>query len=340
MRARVCYIMLGVGWFLFVAGWGPLPLVRLEPAGVMLGGVFGRNMVLEGSAAALGPLLLALSLRPTDAANVRAASWLMMLFTLSLATIFMQVAAGSYWAYANGSPAPPFLVRSAPRRSPLVAALGGVSLLQALAQLLAAAALFSSPLRVPRRALTRLWHTLRCLYATQSVLTLLQLGMALQLDPSFKHSLFFAHRVVWCVNAIAGAVVLTARRRRRIQASIARALLPEDRRGLAAVGALMGGKTSAAAFAAAAASFRSLSFRQIRPGDLASSADSGLHALTRPAKLGEVDAFVSHSWLDDGEAKFEALAAWAESFESEHGRPACLWLDKARRHPSTPQIPR
>ena len=96
MRARVCYIMLGVGWFLFVAGWGPLPLVRLEPAGVMLGGVFGRNMVLEGSAAALGPLLLALSLRPTDAANVRAASWLMMLFTLSLATIFMQVAAGSY----------------------------------------------------------------------------------------------------------------------------------------------------------------------------------------------------------------------------------------------------
>ena len=126
--------------------------------------------------------------------------------------------------------------------------MGGVSLLQALAQLLAAAALFSSPLRVPRRALTGLWHTLRCLYATQSVLTLLQLGMALQLDPSFKHSLFFAHRVVWCVNAIAGAVVLTARRRRRIQASIARALLPEDRSGLAAVGALMGGKTSAAAF--------------------------------------------------------------------------------------------
>ena len=217
--------------------------------------------------------------------------------------------------------------------------MGGVSLLQALAQLLAAAALFSSPLRVPRRALTGLWHTLRCLYATQSVLTLLQLGMALQLDPSFKHSLFFAHRVVWCVNAIAGAVVLTARRRRRIQASIVRALLPEDRRVLAAVGALMGGKTSAAAFTAAAASFRSLSFRQIRPGDLASSADSGLHALTRPAKLGEVDAFVSHSWLDDGEAKFEALAAWAESFESEHGRPACVWLDKARRHPSTPQIP-
>ena len=32
-----------VGWFLFVAGWGPLPLVRLEPAGVMLGGVFGSK---------------------------------------------------------------------------------------------------------------------------------------------------------------------------------------------------------------------------------------------------------------------------------------------------------
>lgn len=42
-----------------------------------------------------------------------------------------------------------------------------------------------------------------------------------------------------------------------------------------------------------------------------------------------MDAFVSHSWQDDGRAKFEALRAWAARFAAEHGREPLLWLDKA-----------
>jgi len=37
------------------------------------------------------------------------------------------------------------------------------------------------------------------------------------------------------------------------------------------------------------------------------------------ARVGEVDAFVSHSWLDDGVEKFEKLAGWARAFEEKAG---------------------
>ena len=45
--------------------------------------------------------------------------------------------------------------------------------------------------------------------------------------------------------------------------------------------------------------------------------------------LGGCDAFISHSWHDDGAAKFNALSAWASAFEAEHRRPPIVWLDKA-----------
>jgi len=47
-----------------------------------------------------------------------------------------------------------------------------------------------------------------------------------------------------------------------------------------------------------------------------------------PARLGEVDAFISHSWADAGAEKYEVLREWAGGFEAEHGRPPLLWLDR------------
>lgn len=62
------------------------------------------------------------------------------------------------------------------------------------------------------------------------------------------------------------------------------------------------------------------------------AATSGVRSLeiflrARPALLGEVDAFVSHSWHDDPRAKWDALQAWCDSFYAKHGRPPKLWLD-------------
>lgn len=42
-------------------------------------------------------------------------------------------------------------------------------------------------------------------------------------------------------------------------------------------------------------------------------------------KLGECDAFISHSWHDDGSFKYAALCEWAETI----GAGANVWLDKA-----------
>ena len=53
---------------------------------------------------------------------------------------------------------------------------------------------------------------------------------------------------------------------------------------------------------------------------------------TEAATLGEVDAFLSHSWRDEDAApgqKYAALEAWAARFEAAHGRGPTCWLDKA-----------
>ena len=44
----------------------------------------------------------------------------------------------------------------------------------------------------------------------------------------------------------------------------------------------------------------------------ASVGGAQLYARSQPTALGEVDAFVSHSWHDDGAAKLRALRLWAE----------------------------
>jgi hypothetical protein len=48
---------------------------------------------------------------------------------------------------------------------------------------------------------------------------------------------------------------------------------------------------------------------------------------THPARLGEVDAFISHSWHDDPRAKWDSLQAWCDDFAANYGRPPKLWLD-------------
>lgn len=49
---------------------------------------------------------------------------------------------------------------------------------------------------------------------------------------------------------------------------------------------------------------------------------------SRAAQLGEVDAFVSHSWRADPVAKLAALNAWCDEFRAEHGRWPLLWFDR------------
>ncbi|EOD19155.1 hypothetical protein EMIHUDRAFT_458801, partial [Emiliania huxleyi CCMP1516] len=112
---------------------------------------------------------------------------------------------------------------------------------------------------------------------------------------------------------------------------------PETCRSLAAVASLIGSGAATSVIERrcrdAISSFRGVPWTSLTAGDLAAEWDGELEARrqedhTVPAALGEVDAFLSHSWSDDGREKYEALCGWADAFEAAYGRPPLLWLDR------------
>ena len=92
----------------------------------------------------------------------------------------------------------------------------------------------------------------------------------------------------------------------------------------ATIAALLGGGSADAALADGAARFRALPLSELTEEDLSGSADSGLHVKTRPSALGDVDGFVSHSWSDNGAAKYKVLQDWSRR-RSKQGS-ATVWL--------------
>ena len=117
--------------------------------------------------------------------------------------------------------------------------------------------------------------------------------------------------------------------RRAVLAWLGRLGSRGEERQAAAVAALMGAYSPAKALARGRATFCGLPFGALTAADLASNADTGLHQRTIKLALGSCDAFTSHSWHDDGDAKWAALQAWAMRFEKAKGRSPMLWLDKA-----------
>eukprot|EP00931_Biecheleriopsis_adriatica_P025966 TRINITY_DN15838_c0_g2_i5.p1 TRINITY_DN15838_c0_g2~~TRINITY_DN15838_c0_g2_i5.p1 ORF type:complete len:525 (+),score=44.92 TRINITY_DN15838_c0_g2_i5:69-1577(+) len=59
-----------------------------------------------------------------------------------------------------------------------------------------------------------------------------------------------------------------------------------------------------------------------------SSPNRELFKLAKPAELGGVDAFLSHSWQDNPGEKWEGLQAWREGFKKTYKREPTLWIDR------------
>merc|ERR1719223_1561610 len=53
-----------------------------------------------------------------------------------------------------------------------------------------------------------------------------------------------------------------------------------------------------------------------------------LYSLSMPCKFSMCDAFLSHSWRDDGNLKWNTISSWCEGFRQQHNRAPTLWLDK------------
>ena len=119
----------------------------------------------------------------------------------------------------------------------------------------------------------------------------------------------------------------------------------------AAVAGLCGEVAPSKVLADATALFRAVSVSSLRAADFASSGVAGgastsaaaaavstsdsvveLGERSYKAKLGEIDAFLSHSWKDEEfwpGKKYEALERWAAAHEAKNqGQGPTIWLDK------------
>merc|ERR1719163_1328739 len=45
-------------------------------------------------------------------------------------------------------------------------------------------------------------------------------------------------------------------------------------------------------------------------------------------RFGEVDAFISHSWSDPSDSKWDGIQKWRNDFKRQHGREPRVWFDK------------
>lgn len=99
----------------------------------------------------------------------------------------------------------------------------------------------------------------------------------------------------------------------------------------ASIAALINAKASAAeAFEGAMKHFRAWPLAKLTREILEDNKpDPSLHSHTTAAKLGSVDAFVSHSWSDDGTSKYTALQEWAAATTVLPEAGHQIWLDKA-----------
>ena len=94
--------------------------------------------------------------------------------------------------------------------------------------------------------------------------------------------------------------------------------------------ALIGGTDAGSAYKMATDNFRAIPLCQITKADLKSNADTGLAKKTEAVAFGDVAAFITHSWQDPGDQKFEALQEWGDEYRSKHGgKEPLVWLDKA-----------
>ena len=179
----------------------------------------------------------------------------------------------------------------------------------------------------PRLALSRIWITWRVsMFAVGSCLGFLALA---ETNANFMTAMV-SSSMIMSLEFWTPLLFMTRRNRGRIHRWLMGLWTSSKgtaEQEAATIAALLGGGSADAALAGGAARFRALPLSELTEEDLSGSADSGLHVKTRPAALGDVDGFVSHSWSDNGVAKYKVLQEWSRS-RSKQGS-ATVWLDKA-----------
>ena len=126
------------------------------------------------------------------------------------------------------------------------------------------------------------------------------------------------------------ATVLSASPGFRVRAQAALLAHGEEVTTAAGIAAMIGGTPVAVVQTQGRARFRAITLDQLSFVEMADQKPNpALFERSKPARLGDVDAFLTHSWSDCAAAKWAALQAWRRTFVAAHGREPRVWLDKA-----------
>ena len=309
-RLRVSFAMVQTGWALFVIAVTPFLMLQTgQPIDVHPKSFF--------SLFPLGICLLLLALFPTDATAIR----IVCITVVVLGTGFALLSSAR--ALRKHNPSPILTV--------------GAVLTFALAGALVPTLWFrGSRAMQPRPALRRLWTAMRLFFLGFG---LLWAGVAIATMYAVKADVEDIDRSTFPVRMSTTLLVCAALATPRNRGRLHRRLGRLGGRGTeaeeaAAVAALVGGSNPDAALERASKLLRCLPADRLHAEDLANNtaappAGPTLHERTEPAAMGEVTAFLSHSWSDENEApgaKHAAVSRWAARHREKTGSEPTLWL--------------
>ena len=184
----------------------------------------------------------------------------------------------------------------------------------------------------PRASLNRMWQTTGLFISVFGSLAVVVTGIEVVAKPTDEIRMRvvcwqIARNLSWLVIGVMHASP-------KFRTTIHSALLARGGQiaSASAIAALMGGRSPEDVREIAGKNFKGVT---LGPGgityqhlaDRAPNPDE-LSALSRACKFGGVDYFVSHSWRDDLEAKWDILQKIRANFMKKHGRECVVWLDK------------
>ena len=142
-------------------------------------------------------------------------------------------------------------------------------------------------------------------------------------------AMYIIDRVLYVISCSVASLILNYPG--RLRTLVRTFLLSRIEHGTAvSVAGFLGGKSSEHIHSTAKRLFRGVTLDMVEKEAMASSTpDPLLLEKTVPAMLGQVDAFLSHSWHDDSELKWEQLQIYREEFKQANGgREPLIWIDK------------
>jgi hypothetical protein len=324
LRARVSGTVAQAGWMLLSLGVVPrllwsldLPLMEDSVASTQLAGYFLCFLV-------PGATFLLLALSPVNATAIRAVCILLFFLNVLVGVPIILLVA---WRFrANTSQ---MCIWSAVA---LLMAWGCVLLWPTLNKHPRDCGSRRDPMP-PRLALRRLWLVMRSL-ASSGGIALFVISLISMADPCTLSHPFAGFYLLVAVLSLGGALLTTTTNRGRVIRWLG-SLGTHDSalQNSASVASLIGQRSAAEAYVAASRNFRAQPLSTLTRHELMDNEpDPALHAKTIAAELGEVDAFASHSWSDEGSAKYDGLHEFAAELQAEgkaHVDDVLIWLDKA-----------